>query len=283
MHNDHKAIVEYYDTADVDYRLLWHLNSHMAMHFGFWDEGITRLRDALGRENEVLAAMAQVKSGTTVLDAGCGVGGSAIYLAAQHGAAVEGITLSQKQVDEAVLNARRCGVEKSTMFSRQDFTKTNFDSETFDVVWAIESVCHAENKADFIQEAFRVLKPSGRLIIADYFLTRDDRSPEENEILRRWVHGWKMNELVTRDAFRHYLHDQSFEDIIYEDASRRVMPSLRRLARMSVPARIITYVAQKLRVRSATQTGNVVAAHSQYQAMRRGLWQYGIYLARKSL
>jgi len=281
MSNDHNAIVEYYDTADIDYRLLWHLNSHMAMHFGFWDKGISRLRDALHRENAVLADMAQITNETVVLDAGCGVGGSAIYLAREHHANVQGITLSQKQIDEATRNARLWGVADRTIFSRQDFTKTDFGDKTFDVVWAIESVCHAENKADFIREAFRILKPGGRLIVADYFLTREDHTADEDTILRLWIDGWKMNELVTREMFQQHLEASGFHAVSYEDASQRVMPSLRRLSRMSIPARAITRIAQRLRIRSATQTGNVIAAHNQYQAMRRGLWQYGIYLAHK--
>ena len=98
---DKKGIVEYYDVAQVSYQDVWHLDDCLALHYGFWESGVTSLRQALVKENEVLAQLAGIQLGDAILDAGCGVGGSSIYLAKTIGCSVTGITLSDQQVAEA--------------------------------------------------------------------------------------------------------------------------------------------------------------------------------------
>ena len=153
------AIIDYYDNCEVDYRLLWRLDRCLAMHYGYWDETTEGVSDALIRENQVLAQRAGIAGDDRVLDAGCGVGGSAIWLAQEIGCRVTGITLSEHQVAQSRKNAEQRGVSALTDFRVGDFTATDFDEAAFDVVWAVEAVCHAENKRDFVDEAYRILAP----------------------------------------------------------------------------------------------------------------------------
>src|SRR5690554_5576689 len=102
-----EEIVQYYDECETDYRLFWDLDRSLAMHAGYWDATTRTLHEALERENAVLAQMAKISPGERVLDAGCGVGGSAIYLADKYKCRVTGITLSEQQVSKAKLNAGR--------------------------------------------------------------------------------------------------------------------------------------------------------------------------------
>ena len=77
-----KAIRRHYDLATPFYRLLW--GSHI--HHGLWyaDEG-----PALAQRQLIdrLTAEADIQHGSTVLDVGCGMGGTSIYLARRLGAA----------------------------------------------------------------------------------------------------------------------------------------------------------------------------------------------------
>ena len=272
-------IVDYYDNCEVDYRLLWRLDRCLALHYGYWDETTESVSEALIRENQILAQRAAITSGERVLDAGCGVGGSAIWLANEVGCSVTGITLSEHQVEESCKNAEERGVAEKTEFQVADYTATGFDDASFDVVWAVESVCHAENKQDFIDEAFRVLKPGGRLILADFFATKKSFNEEEQKLMDDWLSGWSVKDVAYTPDFHNGLETVGFSDIDYQDATDNVRRSAKELYDYSMVVKKISETATL--GRSERQDANVRAVHCQYPALEKGLWSYGIFLARK--
>lgn len=278
---NNKQVVDYYDQTEIDYRLIWHLSSEMAMHYGFWDRKVSNLKQALQRENQVLSFMAQIKKSDIVLDAGCGVGGSSIYLAKKIGCRVMGITLSQKQAETASANALRNKVDHLTDFQVMDFTDTKFKEASFDVVWAIESVCHAQNKAKFVKESFRLLKKGGRLILADGFADKSNYLGKEKEWMEKWLTGWGVDFLEVADNFKKYLTEAGFKKISFKDVTWRVMPSSKRLYKYFFPAFLITKIAQLFKLRNKIQTGNVISAYYQYKVLKKGLAEYGIFYAQK--
>ncbi len=163
-----KAIIDYYDKTRFDYNVAWDSSEYPAVHFGFYDENADKHTDALQNTNQVLATLAQVKAGDRVLDAGCGRGGSCFWLAKNRKAKTVGITPVQSQIDECRQSAEEKGLQEQCKFELADFCNTPFEGEQFDVIWACESLCHAEKKADFYREAYRLLRPGGRIVIAEY-------------------------------------------------------------------------------------------------------------------
>ena len=93
------AITDYYDHTWIDYRVLWLNRDNLAIHFGLYDETTHGHADALRNHNRVLADRIGLQPGERVLDAGCGVGGSAFWLAQRRAAEVVGITLPRSQVE----------------------------------------------------------------------------------------------------------------------------------------------------------------------------------------
>jgi tocopherol O-methyltransferase len=276
-----EQIVDYYDTCESDYRLLWDLDHSHAMHAGYWDSQTRSLREALRRENEVLAEIAAIKPADHVLDAGCGVGGSSIYLAQTYGCHVVGITLSAKQVQTATQKAAQVGVQDKTTFKVMDYTSTDFPSQTFDVVWGIESICHTMDKRLFIKEAARLLKPAGRLIVADGFAKQPPSNSQEEAQMRCWLNGWGVQALDQANNFESNLKIEGFEQIRFLDITAHVMPSSRRLYWYSWPAIPLSKMGEWLGLRLPSQTANLYSARCQYQTLKKGLWQYGIFYARK--
>lgn len=274
---DARAIVTYYRAAEFDYRVFWRLRSQMAMHYGYWDTSTRTFAAALQRENQVLAEWAGIRNSDVVLDAGCGVGGSAIYLGRTIGCRVLGITLSPAQVRTATRNAARSKISGLVDFEVRDYVATGLPDASFDVVWAIESVCHAERKIDFLREAYRLLRPGGRLIVADGFALRDDLSPDEAALMHSWLDGWRCPSVATVDQFRSDVRTAGFDVVREQDATENVLPSSRRLFRLA-RLRHAEYVLYALRLRSEAAHGNIVAARNQYLAVRQGLAGYHMFL-----
>src|SRR3989338_997704 len=94
-------IINYYNQAHGDYRLVWNIDKTLSMHYGFYDKTNQNHADAVTNMNNILSRIARVKSKDRVLDAGCGVGGSSIWLAKNIGSKVVGININKKQVEIA--------------------------------------------------------------------------------------------------------------------------------------------------------------------------------------
>ncbi len=277
-----QRIVEYYDSCEVDYRTNWHLDECLAMHIGHWDETTKTLAEALVRQNEVMCIKGNITAADRVLDAGCGVGGSSIYLARRCGCRVVGITLSHKQAQSARRLARERGVQGVTAFQVMDFSRTGFADESFDVVWALESSCYAGCKKTFIREAYRILKKGGRLLVADGFETKDRYSPLERRIFDLWVKKWAVDTLASLSAFRGYLHETGFVNIDYEDITENVTPSSRRLFGLAIIAWPLARFAAIMGKRSKVQNDNLLGAFFQYLVLKFNLGKYGIFYAEKN-
>ena len=276
-----KEIIAYYDNCQIDYELVWQLDTSLCMHYGYWDEKTKSHGDAVKRMNEKLAEYANIQPGDQILDAGCGVGGSSIYLAQNYDCEVVGITLSEKQVETCTLNAANHGVSDKVRFEKQNYLKTSFPDQSFDVVWAIESVCYAWDKADFLKEAFRLLKPGGRIVVADFFTNHLTPGTRGFKLMDKWTDTWAIKAYAVTDVFRNDLMDIGYEDIEIREVTNKVYKSIRRLKRSFYPGLIVTTVSQVLGFRNKIQTGNTWSTWYQWKAYKRGLWHYNMISAKK--
>lgn len=274
-------IINYYDKCQVDYEIIWHLNTHMCMHYGFWDESTPNLRSALNNMNKQVALYGGVKEGDYVLDAGCGVGGSSIFLAKNYNCKTVGITLSDKQVASATENAGRMGVGDNCTFQRQSYLETNFPDNTFDVVWGVESVCYSFDKLDFLKEAFRVLKPGGKVVVADFFSVPLEENTSEMELMDKWCKTWAIKRYAEIEEFYTKMEKAGFANRGQKDATENVIPSIRRLYYSFFPGIVVTKVSEALGFRNSTQTANTWSTYYQYKAFKKGLWKYMLYTAEK--
>jgi cyclopropane fatty-acyl-phospholipid synthase-like methyltransferase len=274
-------IVSYYEETWFDYRVLWMTIGNPAIHFGYWDEGTRSHRQSLDNMSRVMADVAQVSAGDRVLDAGCGVGGGAFWLAQNRGARVQGITIVGNQASRGLRFARSRGLENRVSFSCQDYCRTAFAAESFDVVWARESVCHAEDKGLLFEEAHRLLRPGGRLVIAEYARTDRPLAAEAEELLRTWLRPWAIPDLATSGELTRFARDAGFDEVVVRDVTASVEPSLRRLHRIVSVLSPGAMVLHRLGLRSRVQHGNVTGSAAMWAALRRGLWRYVILSARK--
>ncbi len=276
-----EAIVDYYDETWLDYRILWLNPDNLAVHFGYTDDSTRGHTDALKNMNRVLAERIAIQPGERVLDAGCGVGSSSLWLATERGADVVGITLAAKQVAMARGYAARRGLGDRVRFEQADFTATPFPDASFDVVWAVESLCHAPRKAAFYLEAARLLRPGGRVVVADFVRAARPLDQTGERLLHEWLDGWAVPDIDTPDEHLVHLAESGFVDAQLDDVTVHTRPSLRRLYRMAYWTYPLAVLGRRTGIRSAVQHGNVIASIRQYQALRRSAWLYSILSATK--
>ncbi len=265
-------IVEYYRANEAAYRV-WGPN----MHYGYWEPGVRTQRQASLRFNEVVAQTADISRDDHVLDAGCGVGGCSIYLARAFGCRVTGITITPQQVELARRNAARAGVSDLTDFHEMDYEHTTLSSGRFSVVWGLESICYAEDKRRFVAEAFRLLGDGGRLVVADGFASREHYEGDDARLMQRWLDGWVVNSLKTPQRWRRFAEEAGFGSSTYRNVTPYVRKTSRLMLIASLPFLPLHLLDRVFRLKPYPTD----ALFNQYFAMKRGLWEYGIFLARK--
>ena len=189
------SVANSYDdwTNDGILEFYWGEHIHLG-HYG----APPRKKDFLKAKSDFVHEMVQwggldkLPAGTTVLDVGCGIGGSSRMLAREYGCAVTGVTLSPQQVRRA---QELTSPEVNAHFQVDDALALSFPDASFDVVWSVEAGPHMPDKAQFARELMRVLKPCGILVVADWN-QRDDRQvplngwekPVMRQLLDQWSH-----------------------------------------------------------------------------------------------
>lgn len=273
-------IKAYYDYTLPFYKLFWHGNTR-ALHYGIWDSSTKNLKEALLNTNRFLAEKARIHPGEEVLDVGCGVGGSAFWLAKHCGVHVVGVTISERQYAKAKELSSRFHLEDRTEFYLGDYTNTSFPDESFDVVWAIESVCHALDKRVFLKEVYRLLRPDGRLVIADGFLKRKPQNNREETLLRNFFSGLALDNLAWSQVFEASITKIGFKNVENFDKTKEILPTATTLARMSRWSWPLSIVTTWLRITPRLLVDNNRAGIDQYYLIKNGIITYRVFVAEK--
>jgi SAM-dependent methyltransferase len=133
------------------------------------------------------------------------------------------------QVERAHALNVAAGCEERVRVIQGDYEDTILPSGSFDGAYALESSCHAHgaDKSAFLLEAHRLLRPGGRLVVADGFLS-DGRfaSAVQQRIYRRLCECWVIEELGQVLLFTARLEKLGFTDTTVERLQLRVAPSV---------------------------------------------------------
>lgn len=252
------------------------------MHYGFWDETTQSRDESILNQNKAVISLGSINSRSKVLDLGCGVGGTALYIAEHAGAHVTGITLDPKQVKSAQENAQKRGLSKKTNFLAMDFMKLEFPSDSFDVVYAVESACYSYPKEAFLKGIFRVLKPGGRLIIMDGYPTKPKNSGKAKEVLDGIIWGFRLAPMITASQLTALLSRVGYVSIEQHEKTEDTTPSVRyygTFATIMMPiAKVLSYLPFSFL--KATYW-NTVAVKNVWESYKLGVGGYYLHVATK--
>ncbi|MGH2548045.1 MAG: class I SAM-dependent methyltransferase [Thermomicrobiales bacterium] len=162
-----------------------------------------------------LAAMLEIAPGSTILDVGCGIGGSSRFLAATFGGDVTGIDLTPSFIETAILLSERTGLADSTHFEVADALALPFPNESFDYAWTQHVAMNIHDRATFYSEIHRVLKPGGRLAIHD--VMAGPITPLHFPV--PWARNPELSYLMAPDHMRDLLIETGFAIVKWSDAS----------------------------------------------------------------
>jgi SAM-dependent methyltransferase len=167
-----------------------------------------------GREaTEHLAQSLGLVPGTRLLDIGCGIGGAARYFAAEHGAQVAGIDLTEEYVAVAARLAEWVGLSGQVRFVQASALDLPFEAGAFEAATLIHVGMNIADKVALFAEAARVLAPGGRIGVYD--IMRTGEGPLAYPV--PWAAGETTSFLAPIDAYRGALAAAGLEVVALEN------------------------------------------------------------------
>ncbi len=168
------------------------------IHDGYYLTGKETLPQAQEELVRMLAAKARITNGTTLLDVGCGVGGSSIWLARNLGVHPTGITISPVQVETAHKLAEEAGVDAS--FLLMDANQLSFDLR-FDCLWMVAMTTHLAHQEQVLDDALGYLETGGRIVIFDWMAAEETPAVENDSDVAAVAEGMLLASLYSLNSY----------------------------------------------------------------------------------
>ncbi|MGF1601194.1 MAG: methyltransferase domain-containing protein [Thermosynechococcaceae cyanobacterium] len=270
-------IRQFYDASSLLWERVW--GEHM--HHGFYglDGQLTPDRKQAQIDLiEELLQWSQVQGANQILDVGCGIGGSTLYLAEKFQATAQGITLSPVQAKRATERAQEANLPAT--FQVADALQMPFADECFDLVWTLESGEHMPDKAKFLQECYRVLKPGGTLLMATWCHRSIEETlltAPEQALLEKIYRVYHLPYIVSLPEYAEIATALPLQNIRTADWSDAVAPFWGEVIRSSLNPKVIWGI---LNAGWGTLQG-ALAMRYMSQGYRRGVVRLGLLCGTK--
>jgi tocopherol O-methyltransferase len=220
----YQQIQQFYDASSGLWEQVW--GEHM--HHGYYGANGREKKDRRQAQIDLIEELLQwanVTQADNILDVGCGIGGSSLYLAEKFGATATGVTLSPVQANRAIDRAKAAQVDAH--FQVADALNMPFADDSFDLVWSLESGEHMPDKAKFLQECYRVLKPGGTFILATWCHRSTHLYPlsaDEQKHLEDIYRVYCLPYVISLPEYEKIARDASFRNLRTADWSIAVAP-----------------------------------------------------------
>jgi tocopherol O-methyltransferase len=266
-------IRKHYDRLSFLYRLFW--GEHL--HHGYWEnnESVARAQIQL---MERLAERAGVPRGARVLDIGCGLGGSAMWLAEQFDCEVTGITISPVQARMAAAKAKARGLTRRVQFQVRDANQLHPEPASADVIWIMESSEHFEDKPGFFERCAHALKPGGVLAVCAWLRRDGPLREDEQNLVNTIADAMLSASLGSLSDYQRWMRDAGLTVTAAEDITRHVERTWSHCARIGGNPAVRFF----LRFTGGPTQRFVRSFPLMKQAYAQGAMAFGLFVAKKS-
>jgi cyclopropane fatty-acyl-phospholipid synthase-like methyltransferase len=248
-----EAVRHYYDANTS--RFVRHGQGKGSIHRAVWGPSVTTRDQAMHWiDDRIVEALAQKPDATSVLDLGCGVGATLLYVAARTHVRGVGVTISPTHCARAREAFAAAGAGERLRCVEGDFHALEASLRDFDLAFAIEAFVQSANAARFFASAAGALRAGGRLLVCDDFLARRDLSEREAELVADFREGWRAGALHTVSEVEEFAQREGLT--LVEDRDLTPYLELRR------PRDVVIALALKL--------GRLLALDGPYIASLRG-------------
>ncbi len=273
-------IQKFYDASSGLWESIW--GEHM--HHGYYgvDGGDRKeRRQAQIDLIEEFLRWGDVQQASDILDVGCGIGGSSLYLAEKFNANATGITLSPVQADRATERAQAAGLQTRAQFQVADALHMPFADASFDLVWSMESGEHMPDKVQFLQECHRVLKPGGMFLMATWChrptTPQTPLTADEQAHLEKIYRVYCLPYVISLPEYEAIAQSLQFQALRTDDWSKAVAPFWDVVIDSAItPAAVFGLLRSGwTTIQAALSLGLM------QQGYKRGLIRFGVMVGRK--
>lgn len=222
----YKKVLDYYNNATDDYKF-W--SKDYNMHFGLAVLNVFNREKMLKKMNQYTLGKADFynQSKHNFIDIGCGCGGTLRQGCREEKTKkITGVTLSQWQINKCneLIEEQKI---KNAKVVREDYHHLPFEDNQFDGGYALESICHSEDREQVLREASRVLKKGSYFVINDGFMKIDTQKASKlfNKTYKMLCEGWAIPGFANYKEFKVLLEKHNFRIKEIEDLSWKVAPS----------------------------------------------------------
>ncbi|MBR8830981.1 MAG: 2-methyl-6-phytyl-1,4-hydroquinone methyltransferase [Chroococcopsis gigantea SAG 12.99] len=224
----YERIAQFYDASSGLWEGIW--GEHM--HHGYYGRGGGYRLDRRQAQIDLIEELlhwAKVDSPESIIDSGCGIGGSTLYLAQKYNAKAVGVTLSPFQAARATERAKGANLGSRVSFQVADAQDLPYGDNSFDLVWSLESGEHMPDKRKFLSECYRVLKPGGKLIFVTWChratnSVAGELTAAEKRHLQEIYRVYCLPYVISLPEYEDIASECGFTDIISDDWSTAVAP-----------------------------------------------------------
>ena len=200
----------HYDLGNAFYRL-W-LDRELVYTCAYFPTPEATLEAAQTAKMDRVCRKLRLSPGERVIEAGCGWGSLALFMARQYGARVRAFNISTEQIAWARERAAREGLSSMVEFVEDDYRHVASRCDAFVSVGMLEHVGLPDYPM-FGQVMDRVLEPNGRALL--HFIGRNQAAPLNAWIRKRIFPGAYPPTL--REVFEHVLEPQAFSVLDVEN------------------------------------------------------------------